>query len=285
MFGEYSVVKGGVGLALPLELYYGKFKDHKEDWKLDESLLLNDFLKYLRSSGILSKVLDIKSFESDLKNGLYFDSNIAIGHGIGSSGALCAGLYYRYAYDFERKEQYTNDELKYLLDMMALMESFYHGASSGLDCLISLINKAVLIKDRNDIEVVEAPLLKSFGEFYLFDTQIKRKTAPLMYQFLQDYETDNYFRGHFAEFQDLSNSAIMAFLNQDLVGFENQFQYISHWQFQFFGHMIPKEIKTIWEHGLKTKEYFFKFCGAGGGGFFLIYTTRGINFDGAVQIS
>ena len=65
MFGEYSVVKGGVGLALPLELYYGKFKDHKEDWELDESLLLNDFLKYLRSSGILSKVLDLKSFEKE----------------------------------------------------------------------------------------------------------------------------------------------------------------------------------------------------------------------------
>ena len=40
----------------------------------------------------------------------------------------------------------------------------------------------------------------------------------------------------------------------------------------YFDKMIPASIKEVWLAGLESKEYFIKLCGAGGGGFFMIYT-------------
>jgi mevalonate kinase len=35
---------------------------------------------------------------------------------------------------------------------------------------------------------------------------------------------------------------------------------------------IPSKVKKIWQEGLDTKSFYMKLCGAGGGGFFLIYS-------------
>ena len=41
--------------------------------------------------------LNWRQFERDLKQGLWFCSNSPMGYGLGSSGAVCAALYTRYA--------------------------------------------------------------------------------------------------------------------------------------------------------------------------------------------
>ncbi len=284
LFGEYSIVKNGKGIAIPLHEFYGEFKFHADVDKISTQLRLNDFYEYLSSSGILSKVLDLKSLKQDIDDGLYFDSNIPLGHGIGSSGALCAALYYKYAFDFEKKDFYSQEELKYLLDMMALMESFYHGTSSGFDCLISLVNSSVLINHRNDVQIVKSPPLAKFGHFSLFETHIQRKTAPLVHQFLQDFETDDYFKKHFKEFQVLTNDIIEYYLSENIDLFYHSFIALSHWQFQFFNHMIPKSLKSFWENGLLSKNYFVKFCGAGGGGYFIVYSKEKVIHENLIHI-
>ena len=284
LFGEYSIVKNGKGIAIPLGDFFGEFRFKSESFEIKPYLLLNDFYDYLKSSGILSRVLDLKSLKEDIDQGLYFHSNIPLGHGIGSSGALCAALYYKYAFDFEIKDYYGQDELKYLLDMMSLMESFYHGTSSGFDCLISLVNKSVLINHRNDVRIVDTPRLSSFGYFSLYETAIQRKTAPLVHQFLQDYESDEYFKKHFSEFQELSNKIIEHYLAQNTEKFYHAFIALSHWQFQFFSHMIPKNLKSFWETGLLSKDYFVKFCGAGGGGFFIVYSKSKIEHQNLIAV-
>ena len=42
---------------------------------------------------------DFDKLDSDLQNGMYFDSSIPQGYGVGSSGALVAAFYDRYAFN------------------------------------------------------------------------------------------------------------------------------------------------------------------------------------------
>jgi len=50
---------------------------------------------------------------------------------------------------------------------------------------------------------------------------------------------------------------------------------LSRVQYLYFDKMIPKSIKEIWLEGLENRKYFLKLCGAGGGGFFIIYSPEG----------
>lgn len=274
LFGEYSIIKGSKGLAIPFNRFHGELSKVHEKEGLEKELQLYELFNYIKGSGILSKVLDMKSFEQDVNDGLFFKSNIPLGHGVGSSGALCASLFHRYAYDFDRKDSFSEEELKYLQDLMALMESFYHGSSSGFDCLISLINRPVMIESRNSVKEVSTPSLKSLGNFYLYDTGISRKTSPLVHSFLDDFENNGSFKQAFEEFKVLTNQAIDLFLENKKEEFIDCFSAISRNQYLNFGKMIPDSVKSYWLEGLERKDFFVKLCGAGGGGYFLVYSPR-----------
>jgi len=274
LFGEYSIIKGSKGLAIPCEKYFGVLKKSDQPDKIDEELRLNEFCDYLEGSGILSIVLDIKAFKADVVTGLYFDSNIPLGHGVGSSGALCASIYHRYAYEFEQKDEYSIKDLTYLQDLMALMESYYHGTSSGLDCLISLVNRPVFIEARNNLKITDVPDLDKFGKFYLLESGIKRKTAPLVHLFLNDYEKNKVFKENFVEFKQYTNEIIDSLLIGDKESFDSLMANISRLQYLHFEKMIPDNIKSIWLDGLERKNHYVKLCGAGGGGFFLVYSPE-----------
>jgi mevalonate kinase len=286
LFGEYGVIKGSKGFAIPCEKYFGVLNTSKTPEHINEKLRLNDFCDYLDKSGILSKVLDLTSFKKDIEDGLFFESNIPLGHGVGSSGALCASIYHRYAFDFERKEQYSSDELKYLQDLMALMESYYHGTSSGLDCLISLIDSPVLIESRNDLKIVHRPSLKKLGHFYLYESGIVRKTAPLVHTFLNEFESNQNFHKSFIEFIKYTNMAIANLISGDSQEFGENFAKISRLQYLNFNQMIPDSVKSFWLEGLETKKFYVKLCGAGGGGFFLVYSQDGpIQANNLIELS
>lgn len=270
LFGEYSVIKGGMGLAMPCKKYYGKleFKDHP----IPFALQLEEFSEYLGQRSLLSKVMNISQLKEDIRKNLYFNSNIPFGHGVGSSGALCAALYTRYATD----ENFMNKKLGDLQDIMALMESFYHGTSSGLDCLISLINKPVYISSRNKVEVCMPPNLEKMGYFYLYETGISRNTGPLVHQFIKDYAENNVFRERFQEFKKYSDEIIQIMNDGSQLEFIRLMQKISKLQLIHFSHMIPDQVKNFWSEGLKSGSYYMKLCGAGGGGFFLLYSKEKI---------
>ena len=76
-----------------------------------------------------------------MKDGLYFDSSIPQGYGVGSSGALVAAIYDKYASDkITVLENLTRDKLLKLKSIFSMMESFFHGKSSGLDPLNSYLS-------------------------------------------------------------------------------------------------------------------------------------------------
>lgn len=272
LFGEYTLIKGSRGIALPLHQFSGSFKKSENGFMESTGLPMREFCDYLEGSNLLSTNLDLLSFSKDIKEGQYFESNIPQGYGVGSSGALCAAVYAKYGQGFEQKDFYTTDELRFLKDIMALMESFYHGASSGLDCLISLIDKPLLIESRNKISLIPTPKLDKHGEFYLFDSGKSRKTSAYVNHFLNSYDTNEEYKLEVDKFVVQTNKMINDFSNQSRDNFKADFRDFSERQLILFSKMIPENVDEIWKKGLSTGEYFFKLCGAGGGGFFLVYS-------------
>lgn len=274
LFGEYAIIKGGHGLAIPYsefrgQLVLGEKETHKKFFELYD---------YINKSPLLAKKLDLKRFKADLDKGLYFDSNIPQGYGIGSSGALCAAIYQEYC----TEKRIT--KLKELQDYMALMESFYHGTSSGLDCLISLVDQAVYIKDRKDVSTINCPLLNDLGYFYLLDSKIERRTSPFVYKFLDRFENDQTYREKFEKFIEMSNDTINSFLKAKRENFLFSIEKLSIMQREIMQDMIPENIREFWDQGLESKKYFTKLCGAGGGGFFLVYSSERLELAELKQI-
>ena len=84
---------------------------------------------------------------------MYFDSSIPQGYGVGSSGALVAAIYDKYATDkITVLENLTREKLLKLKIIFSKMESFFHGKSSGLDPLNSYLSLPILINSKDNIE-------------------------------------------------------------------------------------------------------------------------------------
>ena len=127
-----------MGLSIPYNFYKGAFK---RDGKNDETATksnqnLRKYLSHLRNleaEGMLPTPLNLDAFEADINGGLYFDSSIPQGFGVGSSGALVAAIYDRYATEkINPEENLSRENLIALKQIFSQMESYFHGRSSGL---------------------------------------------------------------------------------------------------------------------------------------------------------
>lgn len=267
LFGEYVVLSGGAALALPLEEYSGTWTYDDLPTHSNESLSqLWKYLVELESSQQLLSALDLRVFQKDLQKGLSFTSNIPMGYGLGSSGALVAGIHQRYAlepnvFDIEK-----------LREELAQIECFFHGNSSGLDPLVSRLNKGVLSKD-GTLHLVDKNFEKQFAGKYqcsLVDSGISRQTAPLVNIFKEKLK-DDYFRKKIEEkLVPISNVAIEAYLNDEVDQLFESFRQISRLQLDLFKEMIPIDIEKKWVAALESSHSAMKLCGAGGGGMFLM---------------
>lgn len=260
LFGEYAVIKGADALIMPFDTYSG----YLEVTNLEVDKSLWSFYESLNESMILKSQLDLRSLLSDIKNGLRFISNIPQGMGLGSSGALCAAIFDKYAFD-------KTTEFELLKEYFSLMESHFHGKSSGIDPLVSFVKRTLYIDNNKKTEVVQRPSLSNLGTFHLLNSNIQRHTAPLVHSFLKDF-SDPSLDDELKKFIKLSNSCIQNIFKSDCEKFSENFRSISEFQVKYFKNMIPKSLYSIWEHGLKTDAYYLKLCGAGGGGFFICYS-------------
>jgi mevalonate kinase len=283
LFGEYSIIQESMGLTLPYDIFKGKLTFEKStnpevhQLKNSNADLKNylNHLKSLQTKNELSVTLDLVKFEDELNKGLYFDSSIPQGFGVGSSGALVAAIYDRYAEQKIDIDNITKESISILKKTFAQMESYFHGTSSGVDPLICYINLPLLIRSKEDIEPVKV-ISKSNGKgaIFLIDTGTQRKTEPLVKYYMEKLE-----EGTFREFVDkqlkpFTNNCIQAFLQGDhetLFGYLTQ---LSAFQFKHFKPMIPAIFNRLWKKGLDSGEYYLKLCGAGGGGFILGFTQN-----------
>lgn len=153
-----------------------------------------------------------------------------------------------------------------------MMESHFHGKSSGIDPLVSFVDEVLYINDESKIVIVKRPNLKELGSFYLINSNIQRHTAPLVHTFLKDFSNPS-LHEEFKNFIKLSNLCIQNVFKNEVVKFEENFKAISTFQLKYFSNMIPKNLIDIWEEGLTTDKYYLKLCGAGGGGFFICFSN------------
>jgi len=267
LFGEYSVLHGSHALAMPTGLFSGVLS-FDEQLAKDQREILSRFHVYL--SALEFDVVNYQGdlFQKDLDNNIAFDSDIPIGYGVGSSGAVTAAIFDRY---FQKDSHLEISKLK---ETLGKMESFFHGSSSGLDPLISYLHKAILIQ-QGEATITEIPETQGKYDLFLLDTGFPRKTAPLVNHFLEQYHSDNDFRQIIRkDLSDLNNLAIQHFLENNEEELYKTFNDISAFQWQHFQKMIPDNIKSVWEFSLRLNMFKLKLCGAGGGGFLLGMTPK-----------
>lgn len=262
LFGEYTVINGSDALAIPCSLFSGHWGFDAQKAK-SQSILYN-LHDYLANLEFFKVSFQSNIFKEALDQHLVFDANIPIGYGVGSSGAVCAAIFDR----FFKKEEVL--ELNQLKTILAKMESFFHGSSSGLDPLVSYLQQAVLSRD-GLLQTDHIPPNKTTDyQLFLLDTGYSRRTAPLVELYLEKWNSDKRFQE--AVEQNLSgfnNQAINCIKNEKLQTLFSIFHKISHFQFNNFEKMILDGWKAYWQEGLESDWYKLKLCGAGGGGFVL----------------
>lgn len=272
LFGEYSIIQNSMALSIPYTLFEGRLT-FRSDNVPSVDLELQAFCHYLKRLIQTDQLLfqfDVTSFEFDISQGLYFNSTIPQGYGVGSSGALVAAIFDRY-----EEENHNDLDIFKLKKIFSQMESHFHGASSGVDPLISYLNSPVLIKSKNDLGVVSLPKFpKGAGGIFLLNTKRSRKTEPLVNLFLEKLSNDKFSRLCEEKLCPITNDCIHTFLRPDMDLFFSSFRSLSLFQYENLMPMIPKLYLDVWKYGLETDEYFLKLCGAGGGGFLMGVTEN-----------
>jgi mevalonate kinase len=273
LFGEYLIINSGRALAIPFEKYGGQWDYAPEQPGLQQDLpgLLAHLFDLQEKKELLAE-LDLDKFYKDLDKGMFFDSNIPVGYGLGSSGALCGAIYDRYA-DGPKITKKSVKEFPYLKKILSQIESYFHGSSSGIDPLISYINKGVVINETGGIDVLKPAVKSGVHKFFILDTNISRSTAPLVSLFLDKCKNSSYKNKIDQALRPVSNAAIENYIDNNWVGLEDDVSQISTLQYQLFQEMIPEAFRCIWREGLETNFFSLKLCGAGGGGFILGYTS------------
>ena len=98
LFGEYGIIEDSKGLSIPYNFFKGALKipETPSEKSKNSNSILFDFCNHLKQIKGLAD-LDLILFEKHLNEGLYFDSSIPKGYGVGSSGALVAAVYDKYS--------------------------------------------------------------------------------------------------------------------------------------------------------------------------------------------
>jgi mevalonate kinase len=281
LFGEYSVIQNSMGLSIPFNQFEGilDFADLKNasDFQKDSNKNLRKFYVYLRRKQFLGELLadlNLIHLREDLKKGLYFNSNIPQGFGVGSSGALCAALYQHYAIQKIERNSIKKEQMPELKKVFSQMESYFHGTSSGMDPMICYLNMPVLIESKTNLGTIDLPesLKEGKGAIFLIDTGMQGKTAPLVQLFLDKCKQNEFIDLCRQDFIPYNDNSIRAFLKGETKNLFNNLYFLSKFLLENLSPMVPKVFQGLWKTGLDTKAFYLKLCGSGGGGFLLGFT-------------
>ena len=280
LFGEYGIIKDSKGLAIPYSFYNGalKIEDNPSQEAIDSNTKLQAFATYLGKLDQDPETLvnfDIQRLDKDIAGGMYFDSSIPQGYGVGSSGALVAALYDKYADEkITVLENLTREKLLKLKAIFGAMESFFHGTSSGLDPLNSYLSLPILINSSDNIEAAGIPSQKvqGNGAVFLLDTGIIGETAPMVNIFMENMKQEGFRAMLKNQFVKHTDACVEDFLKGDVKSLFGNVKQLSKVVLNDFKPMIPAKFHDLWKKGLETNDYYLKLCGSGGGGYMLGFT-------------
>lgn len=276
LFGEYGIIKDSKGLAIPFNAYRGALKSSNDlkGTAQDSNSNLLRFYNHLAQLNSDKVTFNLEAFKKDIDNGMYFDSSIPQGYGVGSSGALVASIYDKYAANkITVLENLTREKLLKLKEIFSLMESFFHGKSSGLDPLNSYLSLPILINSKENIEPAGIPSQKEGeGAVFLLDSEQIGETEPMVNIFMNKMKNEGFRKMISEEFAKHTDACIDDFLSGDISSLFGNVKKLSKVVLKNFKPMIPVAFHNIWEQGITTNDYYLKLCGSGGGGYILGFT-------------
>jgi len=280
LFGEYGIIQDSKGLSIPYNFYNGALKREvnpsKEAIKSNENLKrFVSYLETLQSEQPELVTFDLVTLKNDVASGMFFDSSIPQGYGVGSSGALVAAIYDKYAqHKITVLENLTREKLLKLKMIFGQMESFFHGKSSGLDPLNSYLSIPILINSKDNIEATGIPTqsLEGNGAVFLLDSGIVGETAPMVTIFMEKLKDQGFRKMLKSEFIKHTDACVENFLGGDIKSLFTNTKKLSKVVLSNFKPMIPEQFHTIWQKGIDSNDYYLKLCGSGGGGYILGFT-------------
>lgn len=280
LFGEYGIIQDSKGLSIPYNFYNGALKSDEnpteEAKKSNQSLVkFVAYLKQLQADQPELVTFNIDVLQNDVNGGMYFDSSIPQGYGVGSSGALVAAIYDKYATNkITVLENLTREKLLQLKSIFSNMESFFHGKSSGLDPLNSYLSLPILINSKDNIEAAGIPSQSATGKgaVFLLDSGIVGETAPMVNIFMENLKDQGFRKMLKSQFIKYTDSCVENFLQGDMKSLFKNTKELSKVVLSNFKPMIPEQFHQIWQNGIETNDYYLKLCGSGGGGYILGFT-------------
>lgn len=280
LFGEYGIIKDSKGLSIPYNFFKGALKTdaNPSETSKKSNQNLREFTGYLE---IVAKnnpdlvSFDFEALKNDVNAGMYFDSSIPQGYGVGSSGALVAAIYDKYAaHKITVLENLTREKLLKLKVIFGKMESFFHGKSSGLDPLNSYLSLPILINSKDNIESTSIPSQnkKGKGAVFLLDSGSTGETAPMVQLFMEKMKQEGFRNMLKDQFIKHTDACVEDFINGNVKSLFKNLKQLSHVVLDNFKPMIPAKFHQLWKQGIETNTYYLKLCGSGGGGYILGFT-------------
>ncbi|KAB1067554.1 mevalonate kinase [Tamlana haliotis] len=277
LFGEYGIIKDSKGLSIPYNFYNGALKksENPSEAAIESNASLKRFAEYIQDIDEDLVRFDNALLLEDVNSGMYFDSSIPQGYGVGSSGALVAAIYDQYAFDkITVLENLTREKLLKLKSIFSTMESFFHGKSSGLDPLNSYLSIPILINSKDNIEATGIPAQQSEGKgaVFLIDSGIIGETAPMVSLFMENMKQEGFRNMLKTQFIKHTDACVDDFLKGNVKSLFKNTKQLSKIVLSHFKPMIPQQFHELWENGINTNDYYLKLCGSGGGGYILGFT-------------
>lgn len=280
LFGEYGIIKDSKGLSIPYNFFKGALKteDSSSEKAKKSNGALREFVGYLEMIQKNSPDLvtfDFEALKRDVNAGMYFDSSIPQGYGVGSSGALVAAIYDKYATNkITVLENLTREKLLTLKKIFGKMESFFHGKSSGLDPLNSYLSLPILINSQDNIESTSIPSQNTEGKgaVFLLDSGITGETAPMVQIFMEKMKQEGFRSMLKNQFIKHTDACVEDFVNGNVKSLFGNLKQLSHIVLDNFKPMIPQKFHQLWKQGIESNDYYLKLCGSGGGGYILGFT-------------
>ncbi len=269
LFGEYGIVAGGSGLAIPYKRYGGSLKFEAKQLEHSKAIESNSALQqlfaFLNAEKIDYPFINLQSFKQDCEAGLWFNSDIPSAYGLGSSGALVAAVYNAYKTN-------DNNDLSLVKARLAAIERFYHGLSSGIDPAVAYFQQTLVLRGNAGAGLLPDWSIEQSGlNVYLLDTGGQSKTSDLVEWFKKQLEDDGFRRISQTEFFDSNNRLVDAAINGEKFMFDDILA-ISHFQLNYLAPMIPQAFRKHFEAGLEDGSFALKLCGSGGGGYMLCFS-------------
>lgn len=270
--GEHTVLHGSSAIALPCNAFNAQLSINR-DAVSPHAKLFNNWCSFVKKDRLIQQYIDLERWQKEA-NFLHINSNIPIGYGLGSSGAITALIAKYYGSGLNTQ---TPDSLK---NLFGKLENFFHGKSSGIDPLVSYSSQSILLTPNKEAKIIDnlkLPLSTAEGAWFLLDSGKQRDGKKAIAYFSQKVADKTWKKKVLVEFEYVIEQLITSYLATDYTTFFEYFITLSNLQFTELKELIPKNIQKIWKDLSNTNKAYLKICGAGAGGYFLGYTPNKTN--------